>query len=198
MAGKKLVSRVKAGTSKVSAEDRRMMFVEAYLSNGRNATDAALQAGYSKGGAAKQGYRMSKDPVILSMLEQRRTNIAVKTELSTDEIMADMARALRFDPRKLFGQDGTFIPIHALDDDVALCLTSIETVIVKGTEGSETPLFVKKIKWESKATARDQALKVFGMYEKDNQQKAGVMDGLPRELVRLMVERLKAISNGQR
>lgn len=167
------------------------------MSNGRNATDAALQAGYSKGGAAKQGYRMSKDPLILSMIDQRRTEIATTTALSTDEIMADMARALRFDPRKLYRQDGTLKPIHELDDDTALCLTGIETVIVKGTEGSETPLFVKKLKWESKAVSRDQALKVFGMYEKDNQQKAGALDGLPRELLLAMVQRLKAL-NGQR
>lgn len=139
---------------------------------------------------------MSKDPVILSMIDQRRTEIATKVELSTNEIMADMARALRFDPRKLYRQDGTLKPIHELDDDTALCLTGIETVIVKGTEGDETPLFVKKLKWESKAAARDQALKVFGMYEKDNQQKAGALDGLPRELLQAMVQRLKAL-NGQ-
>lgn len=130
-------------------------------------------------------------------MDKRRTNIAVKTELSTDEIMADMARALRFDPRKLYDEKGQLKPIHELDDDTALCLTGIETVIVKGTEGSETPLFVKKLKWESKATARDQALKVFGMYEKDNQQKAGALDGLPRELLQAMVQRLKVL-NGQR
>lgn len=182
----------------MSAEDRRKAFAEAFLSNGRNATQAAVAAGFSPKTAERQGSRLVRDVRVQTILDKRRTEIATKHELSTDEIMADMARALRFDPRKLFGQDGTFIPIHELDDDVALCLTGIETVIVKGTEGSETPLFVKKIKWESKATARDQALKVFGMYEKDNQQKAGLLDGLPRELVQLMVERLKAISNGQR
>lgn len=190
---------VKAGTSKVSAEDRRLAFVEAYLSNGRNATDAAIQAGYSKGGAQKQGYRMSKDPLILSMIDQRRTFIAQANELSTNEIMADMARALRFDPRKLYRQDGTLKPIHELDDDTALCLTGIEVVAMPSPDGDgDTPLFVKKIKWESKATARDQALKVFGMYEKDNKQKAGALEGLPRELVQLMVERLRVLSNGQR
>lgn len=130
-------------------------------------------------------------------MDKRRTNIAVKTELSTDEIMADMARALRFDPRKLYDEKGQLKPIHELDNDTALCLTGIETVVVKGTEGSETPMFVKKLKWESKATARDQALKVFGMYEKDNQQKAGALNGLPRELLQAMVQRLKVL-NGQR
>lgn len=196
MAASKAPARTKQGTSKASAEDRRQAFVEAYLSNGRNATDAALQAGYSKGGAAKQGYRMSKDPVILSMIDRRRTEIAKKNELSTDEIMADMARALRFDPRKLYRQDGTLKPIHELDDDTALCLTGIEVVAMPGEDG-DTPLFVKKMKWESKATAREQALKVFGMFEKDNKQKSGAMDGLPRELVQLMVDRLKVLSHGK-
>ena len=175
------------------------MFVEAYLSNGRNATDAAIQAGYSKSGAPKQGYRMSKDPAILSMIDQRRTFIAESNELSTNEIMADMARALRFDPRKLYNKDGTLKPIHELDDDTALCLTGIEVVAMPSPDGEgDTPLFVKKLKWESKATARDQALKVFGMYEKDNKQKAGALDGLPRELIQLMVDRLKVLSNVQR
>ena len=194
MAGKKPVPRVKAGTSKVSAEDRRMMFVEAYLSNGKNATQAAVAAGFSPKTAERQGSRMVRDVRVQTILDKRRTEIAEKHELSTNEIMADMARALRFDPRKLFGQDGTFLPIHELDDDVALCLTGIETVIVKGTEGSETPLFVKKIKWESKATARDQALKVFGMYEKDNRQKAGLLDGLSIDAVKVLIEKLHALN----
>ena len=199
MAAKKPVAKIKAGTSKISAEDRRVKFVEAYLSNGRNATDAALQAGYSKGGAAKQGYRMSKDPVILSMIDHRRTLIAQNTELTTNEIMADMARALRFDPRKLYNKDGTLKPIHEPDDDTALCLTGIEVVAMQSPDGeSDKPLFVKKLKWESKATARDQAMKVFGLYEKDNKQKAGALDGLPRELIQLMVDRLKVLSNVQR
>ena len=194
---RKAPTRTKQGTSKVSAEDRRIAFVEAYLSNGRNATQAAVTAGFSPKTAERQGSRMVRDVRVQTVLDKRRTDIAKKNELSTDEIMADMARALRFDPRKLYRQDGTLKPIHELDDDTALCLTGIEVVAMPGEEGA-TPLFVKKMKWESKATARDQALKVFGMYEKDNKQKTGAMDGLPRELVQLMVDRLRVLSHGQR
>ena len=197
MPAKKTSERVKAGTSKISAEDRRAAFVVAYLSCNGNISEAAIQAGFSPATANRQGARLLKDVRVRTLLDKRRTNIAVKTELSTDEIMADMARALRFDPRKLYDEKGQLKPIHELDNDTALCLTGIETVVVKGTEGSETPMFVKKLKWESKATARDQALKVFGMYEKDNQQKAGALDGLPRELLQAMVQRLKVL-NGQR
>lgn len=192
----KIKAKHKPGPNKESAEARYARFVEAYLSNGNNAANAALVAGYSAKTAVTQGGRLLKHVHVQQLLQQRRTVIAQINELSTNEIMADMARALRFDPRKLYREDGTLKPIHELDDDTALCLTGIETVIVKGTEGSETPLFVKKLKWESKAVSRDQAMKVFGMYEKDNQQKAGALEGLPRELLQAMVQRLKAL-NGQ-
>lgn len=182
----------------MSADDRRQAFAEAFLSNGGNAKQACIEAGFSPNSAERQGARMTRDAKVRAILDKRRTEIAQSIELSTSEIMAGMARALRFDPRKLYKKDGSLIPIHELDDETALCLTGIETVIVKGTEGSETPLFVKKLKWESKATARDQALKVFGMYEKDNQQKAGALEGLPRELIQLMVDRLKVLGNGHR
>lgn len=190
--------RTKAGTSKMSAEDRRLAFVEAYLSNGGNKTQAAISAGFSPLSAERQGNRLSTDVRVRSILDKRRTEIAEMNELSTDEIMRDMARALRFDPRKLYRQDGTMKPIHELDDDTAMCLTGIDVVAVAGEDGDK-PLFVKKIKWESKAAAREQALKVFGMYQKDNAQKVGMLEGLPVELIKLMVARLKELmGNGQR
>ena len=199
MGGKKVAVRGKAGTSLMSAEDRRIAFVEAYMCNGNNAAKAALQAGFSPKTSAVQGGRLLKHVHVQHLLNSRRTVIAENNELSTNEIMADMARALRFDPRKLYNKDGTLKPIHELDDDTALCLTGIEVVAMPSPDGEgDTPLFVKKLKWESKATARDQALKVFGMYEKDNKQKAGALDGLPRELIQLMVDRLKVLSNVQR
>lgn len=110
--------------------------------------------------------------------------------------MADIARTLRFDPRKLYNDDGSMKSIKDLDDATAACLTGIEVVIQKGTENDETPLYVKKVKWEGKAVARDQAMRVFGMFEKDNKQKASDLEGLPRELLQAMVQRLKAL-NGQ-
>jgi phage terminase small subunit len=197
MGAKKVPVRTKAGTSKVSADDRRAAFVEAYLCNGNNVAEAARTAGFSPKTAHAQGARLLKDVRVSTVLNSRRTEIAENNELSTNEIMADMARALRFDPRKLYNKDGTLKPIHELDDDTALCLTGIEVVVKPGPDG-EAPQFVKKIKWETKSTARDQALKVFGMYEKDNKQKAGALDGLPRELIQLMVDRLKVLSNVQR
>jgi phage terminase small subunit len=192
-AGKKPASR-KAGSSWEEATAKRLKFVEAFLVNGGNASKAAVSAGYSEKTAGSQGQRLLKHVEVVQLLNNRRTNIQQTLQLSTDEIMADMARTLRFDPRKLFNIDGSMKPIQELDDDTALCLTGIE-VIETASEGGETSR-VKKIKWETKSTARDQALKVFGMYEKDNKQKAGALSGLPRELIKTMIERLQAL-NGE-
>lgn len=54
-----------------------------------------------------------------------------------------------------------------------------------------------EVKLHSKVDVMDKLFRHLGLYEKDNQQKAGALEGLPRELLQAMVQRLKAI-NGQR
>lgn len=179
-----------------AAAQRRAEFVEAFVANGGNATKAAIAAGYSEKTARQQGARLLSDVAISGAIAKRSAEAVASAQLSTEEIMADIARTLRFDPRKLYNDDGSMKSIKDLDDATAACLTGIEVVIKKGTENDETPLYVKKVKWEGKAVARDQAMRVFGMFEKDNKQKASELEGLPRELLQAMVQRLKAL-NGQ-
>lgn len=185
---------IKAGTSKRSAEERKLAFVEAYLSNGGNATDAALQAGYSSGGAAKQGYRMSKDPTILSMIGQRQVALANKYELTTDAIIQSIAQEIHFDPACLYNEDGSLKSIHELDKNARMALASVEFE----QHGSvDAPVFVRKVKWASRYQAREQAMKHLGMFERDNAQKSGALSGLPREMVQLIVERLRLLKGGK-
>jgi phage terminase small subunit len=51
----------KSGTSKAAAATRRRLFIETYLANGHNATQAAISAGYSAKTAGSQGQRLLKD-----------------------------------------------------------------------------------------------------------------------------------------
>lgn len=76
--------RVNAGTSKVSAEDRHTLFIEAYLTNGGNATQAALAAGYSDGCARRMGTRLATNSHIRATLEARRSEIISKVEAKTE------------------------------------------------------------------------------------------------------------------
>ena len=160
-AKKQPAKRVKAGTSKSSAEDKKHLFVEAYLSNGGNATDAALQAGYSKSGASKQGYRMSKDPVILSMIDTRRTYLVAKVELDTERLFKGIACIAFSDPRRIMHPDGRIKMPNELDDDTAAAIASFEVSF----DGSI------KYKFWDKNNSHERAGKILGVFERDNKQK---------------------------
>lgn len=192
--------RVKAGTSLSSAEDRRNSFVEAYLSNGGNATDAAIQAGFSASSARRQGHRMTTDVHIAAMLDKRRAELCNTLEISTERILKERARLSFFDVRKLFDKNGQPLPITELDDDTAAAIAGIEVIEQYEGTGDDRVFvgFLKKYKLSDKGASLTALEKHLGMYEKDNSQKAGALEGLPRELVKLMVERLRVLSNGQR
>lgn len=170
---KKPTTRVKAGTSKASAADKRKAFVEAYLSNGGNATDAALQAGYTKSGAPKQGYRMSKDPLILSELDKRRTQVAVKLELNTEQTIREIKRLAFSDPRRITNEDGSIKRLNELDAETAAAVASYEV----DKDGAI------KYKFWDKNSAIDKAAKVQGLYEKDNDQKKDPVTIITRRIV---------------
>jgi len=162
----------KPGTSKKAAEDKRKAFVEAYLSNGGNLTEAARTVGYSEGGASKAGHRMSKDVRFLSILRERAGDISKKFELTTEKTLREIARLSYSDPRKFYNSDGSLKPIHELDDDTAACIASIEVdeIMMEHTVIGHT----KKIKQWDKNSALEKAMKFHGLYEKDNAQQQPV------------------------
>ena len=163
----------KKNTAKrTKTEDKIALFVEALLSNGGNATEAALQAGYSKGGAAKAGYRLSKNVQVMSLLDKRRTEIVAKMELSTEKTFREIARIAYADPRKIMHEDGRIKLPHELDDDTAAAIASFEV----GFDGSI------KYKFWPKAQPLDMANKIQGHYEKDNKQKVDPLSALIESL----------------
>lgn len=166
--------RVKAGTSKASAADRRGVFVEAFLSNGNNATKAAITAGFSAHTADRQGARLLKDVRIASVLDKRRTELAASNELNTEKIVREIGRLALSDPRNITHPDGSVKLPHELDEATAAAIASFEV----GFDGSI------KYKFWDKNSALDKAAKVLGLYEKDNRQKT--LDPIEIRLVPLM------------
>ena len=181
MAAKK---RVEAGRSKQSAEERRVLFTEAYLSNGENALQAAISAGFSPKTAGSQGSRLLKNVEVLSMINSRRAQVTEAAGINTERLMVEIARVAFSDPRKVTNQNGTVKRLHELDDDTAAAVSSFE-IDDKGAI---------KYKFWDKNSSIDKAAKIMGLYEKDNAQK-NQLDGIPREVAKLIKDRLLAISS---
>lgn len=187
---KPVAPKTKASSSKQAAADRRHAFVEAYITNGGNATQAALTAGFAPKSAYSQGHNLLKHHETIRMLEERRKNLAQKYELTTENVLKSLAQAVHFDPRRLYNADGSLKPIHELDEDTAMALSGFEVIEMGARKDEDAPIGVtKKVKWLDKNAARDQAMKHLGLFEKDNSQ-ANPLGDVPREALKALVLKL--------
>jgi phage terminase small subunit len=165
--------RTKAGTSKEAAAKRREVFARAYLANGRNATEAAITAGFSRHSAHTRGLELVKDRETAALIEATHAELSAITGLDQERTLREVARLSYADPRKMFRPDGTLIPVHELDDDVAATVASIEheTETETSEDGESTTTRLAKVKVWDKNAALEKAMKFHGLYEKDNRQR---------------------------
>lgn len=170
---KKPAKRVKAGTSREAAEQKRLAFVEAYLANNGNASQAAIAAGYSAKTCGVTGAKMLKDPRVKLILEQRTAAVFDNLKITTERILLERARLAFFDPRKLFDKDGKPIQIHELDDDTAAALAGLDVMEEYAGSGEERVFigYTKKYKLADKNASLTSLEKQRGMYKADNEQK---------------------------
>jgi phage terminase small subunit len=161
-------TRAKAGTSKQASIERRALFVEAYIANGGNATEAAITAGYSPKTAASQASRLLKDVKIQAQISERSKEVADKYKLTTELVIKSIVQELSFDPAKLYRPDGSLKDVTELDADTRMALASVE---FEQVGENDSPVTVRKVKWANRNQAREQAMKHLGMFERDNGQK---------------------------
>ncbi|GAA5785670.1 terminase small subunit [Chitiniphilus shinanonensis] len=182
---KSKVAAAKPGQNAAAASARYRQFVEAYIANGRNATEAAKAAGYSERTAYSQGARLLKNVEVQSLLFAREDSLAQKHALTSDVVIKSLAQVIHFDPRRLFDGEGNLKRIVDLDDDAAAVLTSVKTVQIGSPDA---PVFIKELKWEAKSTAREQAMKHLGLFEKDNRQRVEFLtdDQLDERIAKLL------------
>lgn len=192
----KPVTRAKGSSSPQAAAKRRALFVEAYITNGGNATQAGIAAGLSPKTAASQGARLSNHVEVKAALAKRQEELANRYKLTTENVIKSLAQAVFFDPRKLYNADGSLKPVHELDEDTAAALAGLEVVemaggaqIGGGAALQHVAMYTKKVKWIDKNTARDQAMRHLGQYKPETVELTG-KNGGPIEI--------KNLSNAER
>lgn len=169
----------KAGSGQAGAAHRRKLFLDAYLTNGRNATQAAITAGFSPKTARAQGCTLLTHPDIVQSLQRATARIEAISGLTVERTLQEVARLAYFDPRTLFRADGTLKTPEEWDDDTAAAVAQIEVdehfertnsdngekkTVVYGTSS-------KKLKVWDKNAALEKAMRYLGLYEKDNRQR---------------------------
>lgn len=139
---------------------KQEMYCLAFVETG-NASEAYRRAYSAKHMRVKTVHecasRVLADRKVSARVADLRAKAAERAELSVADVMASLARVLRFDPRKLVDGKGKAKALHELDEDTALALNAVEI------DGMKVRV--------DRSAARDQAMKHLGMYERDNTQK---------------------------
>lgn len=155
------IAPAKRASAQKAANVRRALFVEAYLTNGMNATKAAIACGLSRKTATSSGQRMLKRPDIAAMVAERARTIVTEARLSTERWARELASIAHFDPGELYRPDGTLIPLRELPEHVRRAIASVEPASHGGV----------KIKFWDKLAALDKIGKHLGLLKGDDQQK---------------------------
>lgn len=145
---------------------KQKAFIEAYLRNGGNATQAAIEAGYSAKTAHVQGPRLLGNVAVSATLKNRAEKVVQKLEITTDRILEARARRAFFDPGEL-AKHNIRCPadIANLPDDVRR--------VIKGWKWDKNGKFV--IEFADADTSLAALEKIHGMY-RDNDHGNGALN----------------------
>lgn len=93
---------------------RQRRFVREYLAD-NDAAAAAVRAGYSARGAARQAARLLKQAGVRALIEAGLSARAAHPEISQADVLAELARIAFCDPRAFVSRSGSRITLTAPD-----------------------------------------------------------------------------------
>lgn len=106
--------------------DKQRVFCEEYLVD-LNATAAAKRAGYADKNARTTAQQNLEHPAVIKYLNQLIKQRSERTQVTSDNVITELARLAFVDIRKLFDQDGALVPVTQWPDEVAAAVASVET-----------------------------------------------------------------------
>lgn len=130
---------------------------------------------------------------VQSRINDLRAEIAAATVVTEVRVIEEAARIGLFDPGSLFDEDGQMLPIKKMPPGVRAAIASIEIEEIE--VGGKAVGRVKKIKLWDKNSAIEKIMRHLGSFWRDNKQK-NLFDGVSRETVKGIVERLEAMRGG--
>lgn len=144
---------------------KEKQFIQEYLVD-LNATQAAIRAKYSPATARQIGAELMTKEKIRDAIDKAMAERSRRTGVSVDLVIRELARIARFDPRRMFNDDGSPKLITELDDDTAAALAGFEVMEIYEGRGDDRHFvgYLKKYKPADKKGALDSLAKHLGMF----------------------------------
>lgn len=116
---------------------------------------AAIEAGYKSTAAEATASELLKNPEVSQALKDLQSKLAAKAEAKAEDVIRSMVRVLHADPRLLVDDEGNKVPLHELDEDLALAISGVD-VAKDGTV---------RYRFESKTKAAELLARTLGMLQ---------------------------------
>jgi phage terminase small subunit len=155
--------------------DRQKRFIDFYLVS-LDAKDAATKAGYSKKGAAVQGTKLLKHPVVSRIIGARQVAHAKKFDLKAEEALMQLYYCLTREAADFADEQGKLITdVSKLGIRARSCVDSIKQTnkVLYGPDGAPAgEMITTELKITPKIPAVDLAMKHLGLFPKETQKQA--------------------------
>lgn len=122
----------------------------------------------------RKACELLKKDKIRGRIAALRATVAEKAEIDSSATLRETGLIARSDIRRLFNDNGTLKDPKDWPDDIARAVASVEVFEEFQGQGKNRKLvgYTKKVRFWDKNAALERLFKHFGLYEKDNRQKA--------------------------
>ena len=144
---------------------KQLAFVAQYCID-RNATQAAIHAGYAPKNARITASQLLTKPNIQAELNKKLNVIAKRNDITVDRIVQELTRIGTVDIRDAFDENGNLKPIKEIPEDVARAIAGIEVDDLFEGSGREKEKigYTRKIRLTDKVRALETLGKHFKMF----------------------------------
>jgi phage terminase small subunit len=133
--------------SKMTTDDRYRLFATEYVID-FNGTRAAIDAGYSKNGAATTASRLLRNPNIQTYIAEAIERRQKKAEVDAQYVLNRLVEIDHMDVADIVHDDGTVKPIKEWPTVWRRTLSALDVSTLYSEMDGET--IIKKIKWPDK------------------------------------------------
>jgi len=129
---------------------KQQRFCEEYLID-RNATQAAIRAGYSKRSAFVQGSHLLSNDKIKAEVQTQSQKIAEKCEVTVEDNLKKLLEIASVDVASIFKEDGSLKAVEDIPEDVRRAISGID--VTKEFNRKNLTGYTKKIRFWDKVKA---------------------------------------------
>lgn len=146
---------------------KQAAFVAEYLVD-RNATRAAIAAGYSKKTADVIGAELLRKTLVAKAIDSRTRQFEIRMDISKERMLEEALRTAYGDLRKIYREDGSLLMPHEWPDVEAASISGVETeersdqVQLADGEVKKVNVKIRKIRKMEKVAAMRLAAEMLG------------------------------------